>query len=145
MELLGHPLGPKWSQKHQDEGHKSDLGSSGGGQGVSEALNGSILGRRSLLVLCYLVCWRVFCKKGFVNHGCSVALQLLFLKCWTWSRQRRRRGRRPHDVHVRCLEVHGTRHMMVAKSATWSYLKRAWDNDLTFERASRSLAKTGLC
>ena len=33
--------------------------------------------------------------------------------------------------------------MMVAKSATWSYLKRAWDNDLTFERASRSLAKTG--
>ena len=34
--------------------------------------------------------------------------------------------------------------MMVAKSATWSYLKRAWDNDLTFERASRSLAKTGV-
>ena len=55
VELLGHPLGPKWSQKHQDEGHKSDLGSSGGGQGVSEALNGSILGRCSSLVLCYLV------------------------------------------------------------------------------------------
>ena len=35
VELLGHPLGPKWSQKHQDEGHKSDLGSSGDGQGVS--------------------------------------------------------------------------------------------------------------
>ena len=34
--------------------------------------------------------------------------------------------------------------MMAAKSTTWSYLKRAWDNDLTFERASRSLAKTGL-
>ena len=33
--------------------------------------------------------------------------------------------------------------MMVAKSATWSYLKRAWGNDLKFERASRSLAKTG--
>ena len=33
--------------------------------------------------------------------------------------------------------------MMAAKSTTWSYLKRAWDNDLTFERASRSLAKTG--
>ena len=33
--------------------------------------------------------------------------------------------------------------MMAAKSATWSYLKRAWDNDLAFERASRSLAKTG--
>ena len=35
--------------------------------------------------------------------------------------------------------------MMVAKPATWSYLKRAWGNDLKFERASRSLAKTGLC
>ena len=143
VELLGHPLGPKWSQKHQDEGHKSDLGSSGGGQGVSEALNGSILGRCSSLVLCYFVVWYVFCKKGFVHHGCSVALQLLFSMCWTWSRQRRRRGRRPHDVHVRCFEVHGTIHMMAAKSTTWSYLKRAWDNDLTFERASRSLAKTG--
>ena len=44
-------------------------------------------------------------KQGFVHRGCSLALQLLFLKCWTWSRQRRRRGRRPHDVHGRCLEV----------------------------------------
>ena len=35
--------------------------------------------------------------------------------------------------------------MMAAQSATWSYLKRAWNNDFTFERASRSLAKTGLC
>ena len=43
VELLGHLLGPKWSQKRQDEGLKSDLGSSRGGQGVSEALNGSIL------------------------------------------------------------------------------------------------------
>ena len=76
-------------------------------------------------------------------HGCSVALQLLFFTCWTWSRQRRRRGRRPHDVHVRCLEVHGTIHMIVAKSAAWSYLKRAWGNALKFKRASRSLAKTG--
>ena len=118
VELLGHPLGPKWSQKHQDEGLKSDLGSSRGGQGVSEAPNGSILGRCSSLVVCYLVCWYVFCKQGVVHRGCSVALQLLFLKCWTWSRQRRRRGRRPHDVHGRCLEVHGTMHMMVAKSAT---------------------------
>ena len=47
MELLGHPLGPKWSQKHQDEGLKIDLGSSRGSQGVSEGLNGSILGRFS--------------------------------------------------------------------------------------------------
>ena len=46
-------------------------------------------------------------------------------------------------MHVRCLEVHGIIHMMVAKSTTWSYLKRGWDNDLAFERASRSLAKTG--
>ena len=45
VALLGHRLGPKWSQKRQDEGLKSDLGSSRGGQGVSEALNGSILGR----------------------------------------------------------------------------------------------------
>ena len=70
VELLGHPLGSKWSQKHQDEGLKSDLGSSGGGQGVSEALNGSILGRCSSLVLCYCVVWYVFCKKGFVHHLC---------------------------------------------------------------------------
>ena len=48
------------------------------------------------------------------------------------------------DVHVGCLEVQGTTHMMDAKSSAWSYLKRGWDNDLTFERASRSLAKTGL-
>ena len=53
VELLGHPLGPKWSQKHQDEGLKIDLGSSRGSQGVSEGLNGSILGRCSSLVLCY--------------------------------------------------------------------------------------------
>ena len=33
MELLGHLLGPKWSQKRQDEGLKSDLGSSRGGRG----------------------------------------------------------------------------------------------------------------
>ena len=47
------------------------------------------------------------------------------------------------DVHVGCLEVQGTLHMMAAKLSTLSYLKRGWDNDLTFERASRSLAKTG--
>ena len=75
----------------------------------------------------------------------ATSAAIAFFQCLTWSRQRRRRGRRPHDVHVRCFEVHGTIHMMAAKSTTWSYLKRAWDNDLTFERASRSLAKTGLC
>ena len=69
--LLGSPLrhvggvvGPKCSQKHQDEGLKIDLGSSRGSQGVSEGLNGSILGRCSSLVLCYLVFWYSFCKKG---------------------------------------------------------------------------------
>ena len=35
VALLWHRLGPKWSQKRQDEGL---LGSSRGGQGVSEAL-----------------------------------------------------------------------------------------------------------
>ena len=45
VALLGHRLGPKWSQKHQDEGLKRDLGSSRGGQGVSEAINGSIFAR----------------------------------------------------------------------------------------------------
>ena len=78
VELLGHPLGPKWSQKHQDEDLKSDLGSSRGGQGVSEALKGPILGRCSSFVLCYLVFWYVFCKQGFVQRGCSVGLQLRF-------------------------------------------------------------------
>ena len=34
--------------------------------------------------------------------------------------------------------------MIVAKSATWSYLKRAWGDALKFKRASRSLAETGL-
>ena len=53
------------------------------------------------------------------QHGCSIALQFAvgFLnQFWTWSRQRRRRGRRPHDVHVRCLEVRGTIHLL---SAIW--------------------------
>ena len=60
VELLGLPLGPKWSQKHRDEGLKSDLGSSRGGQGVSEVLNGSFGGRRSSLVVCCFVFWYVF-------------------------------------------------------------------------------------
>ena len=55
VELLGHPLGPKWSQKRQDEGLKSDLGSSRRGQGVSEAFDGSFLGRCSSLVVCYFL------------------------------------------------------------------------------------------
>ena len=143
MELLGHPLVPKWRQKHQDEGRKSDLGSSRGGQG-SQRLSMGRFGEDLHHLLCAILYVGVFlCTKCFVHHGCSVALQLLVSMRWTWSRQRRRRGRRPHDVHVRCLEVHGTVDMIVAKSATWSYLKRAWGNDQKFKRASRSLAKTG--
>ena len=60
VELLGHLLGSKWSQQREDEGLQSDLGSSRGGQGVSEALNGSFLGRFSALVVCYSVFWHVF-------------------------------------------------------------------------------------
>ena len=36
-------------------------------------------------------------------------------------------------LSVRCFEVHGTMHIMAAKSTTWSCLKRAWRNDLTFD------------
>ena len=60
VEPLGHRLGPKWSQKHQNEGLKSDLGSSRGAQGVSEVLNDSFLRRFSPLVVCYSVFWHVF-------------------------------------------------------------------------------------
>ena len=82
MELLGHLLGPEWSPKRQDEGPQSDLGSSRGGQGVSEALNASIVKRfASLVVFFFGTFVGCFCKKGFVYHGCSVALQLLFAMC----------------------------------------------------------------
>ena len=60
VELLGHHLGPKWSQKRQHEGLKSDLGSSRGGQGVSKAFNVSIWGRCSSLYVCYFVFLCVF-------------------------------------------------------------------------------------
>ena len=59
MALLGHPLGPKCDQNRQDEGLKSDLGSSRGGQGVSEALNASILKRFSSLGACYFWYFRM--------------------------------------------------------------------------------------
>ena len=59
VERLGHPLGPKWGQRRQYDGLKSDLGSSTGGQGVSEALNGSILRRCVSLIVLFgiLVCF----------------------------------------------------------------------------------------
>ena len=81
VELLGHPLGPKWSQKHQDEGHKCDLGSSRGGQG-SQRLSMDRFREDVHHLFCAigsLVC--LFCKKCFVHHGCSVALQLLVSMC----------------------------------------------------------------
>ena len=81
VELLGHHLGPKWSQKRQHEGLKSDLGSSRGGQGVPEARNGSILGRFSSFAVCYLVFWYVFCKKGLVHtllQRCCVFVEVVF-------------------------------------------------------------------
>ena len=60
VALLGHRLGPKWSQKHEDEGLQSDLGSSRDGLGVPEALDGSVFGRYSSLVVCYSIFWYVF-------------------------------------------------------------------------------------
>ena len=61
MALLGHPLGPKWSQKRQDEGLS---GSGRGGQLVSEALNASILKRFSSLVVLFVVLLHVvFARK----------------------------------------------------------------------------------
>ena len=55
VELLGHPLEPTWCQKHQDEGLNIDFGSSRVSQGVSEGLNGSILGRCSSHVGIFIV------------------------------------------------------------------------------------------
>ena len=55
MAPLGHRLGPKWSQKRQDEGLKSDLGSSRGGQG---GLRGTqwVVFVEMFLTFCVLFC-----------------------------------------------------------------------------------------
>ena len=71
VALLGHRLGPKWSQGRHDEGLKSDLGSSRGGQGVSEALNASILKRFSSLVLFF---WVLFCMLFLQERFCACSL-----------------------------------------------------------------------
>ena len=82
LALLGHRLGPKCSQNRHDEGLKSELGLSRGGQAVSEALNASILKRcASLVVFFWVLLHVVFVRKVFLHHGCSVALQLLFAMC----------------------------------------------------------------
>ena len=81
MELLGHHLGPKWSQKRQHEGLKSDLGSSRGGQGVSKALNVSILGRFSSLYVCYFVFLCVFVVRMVLCMQFGTLTWILFLMC----------------------------------------------------------------
>ena len=57
--LLGHPLGPKWSQKHQDEGHKSDIGSSGGGQGVPKCSQWIDFGK--MFITCFVLFGSLVC------------------------------------------------------------------------------------
>ena len=69
MELLGHHLCAKWSQKRQHEGLKSDLGLSKGRQGVPEALQGSILKGFLLIFGLILVCFWSLLVKGFVCVG----------------------------------------------------------------------------
>ena len=69
VELLGHLLGPKWSQKRQHEGLKSDLGSSRGGQGVPEALQGSILEGILIIFGPILVCLWSLLEKCFMRVG----------------------------------------------------------------------------
>ena len=83
VEPLGHHLGPKWSQKRQHEGLKSDLGSSRGGQGVPEALQGSILEGILNFFGPILVCfWSLFSEgfracRSLVSHGFSMFLFLM--------------------------------------------------------------------
>ena len=86
MELLGHLLAPKWSWKRQDEGLKRDLGSSRGGQGVSEALNASILRRCSSLVACYWILLHVV----FVRKVLCILVAASHCNCFS---QRVERGR----------------------------------------------------
>ena len=52
-------------------------------RGLSEVLNASILKRFASFVVVFFWVLLVYCvrKKGFVRHGCSVALQLLFAMC----------------------------------------------------------------
>ena len=69
VEPLGHHLGPKWSQKRQHEGLKSDLGSSRGGQGVPEALQGSILEGILIIFGPTLVCLWSLLEKCFMRVG----------------------------------------------------------------------------
>ena len=82
LALLGHCLGPNWRQNRHDEGLKSELGSDRGGQGV---LRGSqCIDFEEIFIACCVLLGTFACcvfKKGFVHHGCSVALQLLFAMC----------------------------------------------------------------
>ena len=133
----------KCIQNRHDEGLKSDLGLSRGGQAVSESLNASILKRfSSLFVLCLVLLHVVFARK-------VLCIMVAASHCNCFSRcVERGRGSAAGaaEDHMTCmldgLQTMG-QNMIAAKSTTWNYLKRAVDNDLTLERASRSLAKTG--
>ena len=74
VALLGHPLGPKWSQKHQDEGL---LGSGRGARGAQRL---SVFDFETIFIICCVlfgifVC--LFGKKGFVH-----SLWYLDLEFW---------------------------------------------------------------
>ena len=78
VALLGHLLGPKWRQKRQDEGLKSDLGSSRGGQG-SQRLSMGRLWEDFQHLLCAIWYfgmfsvrkgWCILCYDGFVHFCC---------------------------------------------------------------------------
>ena len=77
--LLGHRLDPKWSQERHNEGLKRDLGSSRGGQGVSEALNASILKRFSSLV----ACWWVLLHVVFVRNVLCIMVAASHCSCFS--------------------------------------------------------------
>ena len=64
LALLGHRLGLKCRQNRHNEGLKSDLGLSRGGQAVSEALNASILKR----FLSFVFVRKVLCIMVAASH-----------------------------------------------------------------------------
>ena len=89
-ELLVHLLGPKWSQKRQHEGLKSDLGSSRGGQGVPEALQESIFVGFFYYFWIYFGMFRGTFSEGFhacrslVSHG--ILMFLVLMSVWLLHR-----------------------------------------------------------
>ena len=86
LALLGHRLGPKWRQNRHDEGLKSELGSNRGGQGVSEALNASILKRFSSLVVFFWVLLHVI----FVRKVLCIMVAASHCNCFSQCVERGR-------------------------------------------------------